>query len=195
MLILIRHPPTALNEEGRIRGQLDPPPSPEGLLVIRKTSGQFKGVKVEKIYSDDFKRTRAMAAAIAKVTGAKVIITPGLKTWDLGDFQGRKMDKAIEDEIATYMKTPSKVIPGGESFEAFAKRFIDFIRPLYNLDANIVLVTHGRPIMTAKAWDDADANEAPMDLSGDDLSPEPKVVEPGGIAIMGKNQPFKVIKF
>jgi len=193
MIILVRHPPTKLNKAGKVRGQLDPPVPPEGVQIAKDTARYFKGIAVDHIYTDSSKRTRLMADEIAKVTGADVTTTTGLATWNLGDFAGQRI-KDVAPAVEYYMmKTPSKAVPGGESFEVFAKRFIGFLLPFYHSTKTIVMVTHGRPIMTAKAWQEADGDDAPTDLAGDDLSPEPTGVNPGGVAIMAANRPFEVV--
>lgn len=194
MIILVRHPPTKLNETGKIRAQLDPPVPPEGRRIAEATAKQFAEVHVDHIYTDDTQRTRLMADLIAKETKAPVTVTSGLRTWNLGDFAGQNIDDVAKAIRAYMVKTPSKVVPGGESFEAFVKRFIRFFLPFYHSRKTVVMVTHGRPIMTAKSWQDADASDAPADLAGEDLSPEPTFVVPGGVAILGSDRPFEVIK-
>lgn len=194
MIILVRHPPTKLNENGKVRAQLDPPVPPEGREVAKATAAQFRRVKVDHIYTDNSKRTRLMADEIKAVTGAPVTVTDSLSTWNLGDFAGQDVD-AVAGDIVKYMtKAVSRPVPGGESFEKFAKRFLSFFLPFYHTKKTVVMVTHGRPIMTAKAWQDADGADAPVDLAGKDLSPEPKLVPPGGIALVSADRPFEVIK-
>lgn len=193
MIILVRHPPTKLNADGRVRAQLDPPVPPEGRAVAEATAKQFKGVKVDRIYTDSSKRTRLMADLIGKATGAPVTVTTALRTWNLGDFAGQKVED-VRKAIISHMKNVSKPVPGGESFEAWAKQLLRFVIPFYHTKKTIVMVTHGRDIMALKAWHEADGDEAPADLAGADLEPEPKIVPPGGIAILGDNKPFEVIK-
>lgn len=194
VIILVRHPPTKLNEQGKVRAQLDPPVPPEGVKVAKTTAAHFKGVKVDKIYADDTKRTRLMADEIAKVTGAPVVLTKKLRTWNLGNFAGQDVKK-VEAQIRRYMlKDFNKPVPGGESFQDFVGQLLQFVAPFWDTKKTVVFVTHGRDIMTLKAWDAADGADAPQDLAGDDLSPEPDVIEPGGIAIIGADQHFKVIK-
>jgi len=194
VIILVRHPPTKLNESGRVRAQLDPPVPPEGRRVAEKTASHFKGVKVDRIYADTTQRTELMAREIAKVTGAPVTLTPKLRTWNLGDFAGQKTAD-VEKSIDRYMtKDTSKAVPGGESFAAFVFNLLAFVKPFYDTKKTVVMVTHGRDIMTLKAWQDADGTEAPNDLAGEPLQAEPDILDPGGIAIFGADQPFKVVK-
>lgn len=193
MIILVRHPPTVLNADGRERGQLDPPLAKNGVAVIKRTAAQFKDVHVDKIFVDDTIRTRAMAAGISKVTGVPVTVTDKLRTWNLGKFAGEKTTD-VEKDVREYMlNKQSTPIPGGESFEAFATNYLKFLHPFYVGDKTVVFVTHGRVVMTSKAWQKADGDKAPMDLTGGDLSPSPDILDPGGIAIFSKTQPFKVI--
>lgn len=194
MIILVRHPPTKLNENGRVRAQLDPPVPPEGRRVAEKTASHFKGVKVDRIYADTTKRTELMAREIAKVTGAPVTLTPKLRTWNLGSFAGQKIDDVEKDIRRFLLKDFHKPVPKGESFQDFAMGLLRFVAPFYDTKRTVVFVTHGRDIMTLKAWQDADGSDAPNDLAGDDLKPEPDVLQPGGIAVFGANQPFKVVK-
>jgi broad specificity phosphatase PhoE len=193
VIILVRHPPSVLNDSGRVRAQLDPPLAPEGPEVVRKTASQFVDVKVDRIFTDNTIRTKAMAAGIAKVTKAPVTVTNALSTWNLGRFAGKKIESVAKEVEAFMVKTPSTSVPGGESFERFALRFIAFLTHYYSKEETVVFVTHGRPIMTAKAWQDADADRSPLDLAGQDLSPEPTLVETGGIVILSNAQPFKVV--
>lgn len=193
MIILVRHPPTKLNETGRIRAQLDPPVPPEGRQVAEATARQFRLVPVDHIYADTTIRTELLGKMIAKVTAAPLTLTPKLASWNLGDFAGKKIDDVAPAIKAYMLKTPGKAVPGGESFETFVRRFVGFMLPFYHSKKTVVFVTHGRPIMTAKAWQEADADDSPMDLAGEDLSPEPDLVAPGGIAIFGPDRPFAVI--
>jgi broad specificity phosphatase PhoE len=61
---------------------------------------------------------------LAKATGAQLIVTPGLRTWNVGRFAGQPVSKVKTalHELTKDGKTPA---PGGESHQAFLQRFLN----------------------------------------------------------------------
>ncbi len=96
------------------------------------------------------------------VTGAPLTIVPALRSWDLGELSGQPVASTTE-KIKAYMQTPDKAIPGGESWNTFVSRYLDFLEPHWKQPGYCALVTHGRNIMVARAWLNAGAEGQKLD--------------------------------
>ncbi len=87
-LFLVRHVTTVWNEEGRLQGHGDSPPSARGEREVAALQRAFQGHEVEAIYTSDLGRALRTAQAIAAVTGAPVRPDPRLRERDYGQLEG-----------------------------------------------------------------------------------------------------------
>ena len=176
-----RHGKTPHNDDGLYRGWSNDPEaqlSPEGRDDAREAGITLKsyGIDFPLIISDDLSRTTETKQIIADILGIKEQFTDKrLRTIDVGDFTGKSKDKY---PIKEYSNTPSKKIPGGESFAEFNRRmalaFADVLSIVEKVHKPIVVVGHG-------------ANVA---FLNNHLSPKPKekvqyegLVNPGGVLV------------
>jgi len=198
-IYFVRHPPTKFNSNGsdeRIRGHLDIPPTPEGIKLAAKLSNEFKptGVAgedgIDHIYSTNLDRGLVVAKMIKGKTGAPLTEMGALRPWNLGKFQGQLVSK-VKGDMNYYMSHPNEVVPGGESWNAFVKRYLPLLNKLWKTPGNHAIVTHIRNIMVAKAWIDAGAKGVELDSS--DLKVDPKSVPPASIVEVGPDEPWHII--
>ena len=99
--------------------------------------------------------------------GAKKLVQD-LRPWHLGDFEGQS-SATVAPLMDQYVKTPNKVLPNGESFSTFKKRYLDFFRiQLDNIKTGeqLMLVTHYRDFKLTEAWLAANGNK---ETTSDDI--------------------------
>jgi broad specificity phosphatase PhoE len=155
MLIFVRHAPTAHNSsdpsKDRIRAQLALAPTLEGRQIAADTGERFRGIPLAEVYSSDRPAAEIVGHEISHSTGAPLTLTPALRSWDLGELAGQPTATTIE-RIKQYMRTPDTRVPGGESWNQFVDRYLDFLVPHWQQPGYCALVTHGRNILVARAW-------------------------------------------
>ena len=160
-ILVVRHAKTALNNDtdkthDKIRGWIDVPLDAEGRKQAAEVAQQFKGIDVAEIWTSDLSRAVDTAQEIAKVTGAPLHKTVGLRPWNLGILQGKESAKAakyLEDFVTD---DASKPVPEGESFNSFKARMIDTVNQIVEkfkrVHKSIVIVTHYRDVKLLEAW-------------------------------------------
>lgn len=157
-IYLIRHGATALNGESggtdRIRGWKNVPLSAKGREEVKELAGKLKNSGLEVLVSSPLERAHDTANAIAKTTGAHVLLSAKLKPWDVGEFTGHESSVIHPKLVEFAVKKPEKKIPGGESFDEFKDRIFSGLREhLHKHDgAELGLVTHHRVERLINAW-------------------------------------------
>src|SRR5260370_1268713 len=96
-LWIVRHARTALNKGGssveRVRGWKDVPLDATGRAEARRIGAGFGEIPIHLIMTSDLSRAEATAKEIQRATGAKLVVTPGLRPWNMGDFEGQPYAK------------------------------------------------------------------------------------------------------
>lgn len=181
-VILVRHGHTDLNNtdksEDRIRGWKDIPLNDEGREDAEKAAKKLKDVKIDQIFSSDLSRAKETAEIINKDHNVSIIATMALRPWNLGEYQGQITDKVI-DQINEHIENPTEVVPGGESFQEFNKRYIGMLDKIIKQaiqSKEIILVsTHLRNLKLADGWVQngmpADHSVDPEVIITDEFSP------------------------
>ncbi len=157
---LFRHGKTRLNTDGEspdlIRGWMDVPLDEQGRQQAEKLGPLGKTLDIKAVYSSDLQRAKATADAIAEDAGLSVEPTQDLRPWNLGEFQGKSAKDAAPELMHYATETPGQNVPGGESFEDYANRFLPFLMNAmdgHEKDGkNVALVTHYRNCKLAEAW-------------------------------------------
>lgn len=163
-MYLVRHAPTQANSGTQvIRGQMDVPVDAEGEEIADLRARRFLDLPVRQIRTADDLRTKRMAEAIHRYTGAPIDSDDRLNSWDLGNFQGSVVTPALKAQIFRYMTiNAQKSVPGGESYTMFLTRLLPYIREAAD-DEELVCVTHFHCIRAAGAWDAAGRNGLTQD--------------------------------
>jgi probable phosphoglycerate mutase len=121
-LYLVRHgesniPPDAI--------QHDYPLSPLGVAQARRLGERFRGMRIDRLITTPFQRTRQTAAAVAETTGVPLIEEPGLGAIDAGEMHTTPYSRRKE-RWPEFFKNPSPLMDyapfGGESAQAFFER-------------------------------------------------------------------------
>jgi len=195
-ILLVRHGKTAYNLGGvghdRIRGHTDVPLDPEGWREAHALGIRLQGEPLTAVLTSDLSRAADTADAIAaQHPGLQARRVPDLRSWNLGDLEGRLASGAVVRRIEALVHHPDETPPGGgETFRAFAARVAGVLDGLTN-EADpgdrIAVVTHARDIQLLEKWLEAGGD---LDrLHGDfaeALATEPDTVRPGGFVRLMK---------
>ena len=152
-LILVRHGKTALNSRDdaeRLRGWMEVPLDPQGLMEAQVTSLRISAHPIEQIYSSDLHRAKQTADAVVQATGAPIVHTSDLRPWNVGSLAGQ----LVQDILPTLLELEedvTKCVPDGESFLQFYERYSRKLAELLELASRstmcIVAVTHVRNLL------------------------------------------------
>lgn len=165
-IIFLRHPQTAFNMEPvRLRGGLDVPLSPTGFAQIPLICENLKAEHpdIKQIYSSPLERASILATTIAHEFNLKVKKLDGLKSWDYGVLNGRKVCDVVD--VLKQMSTGAGRLlapKDGESMNDFLIRLgpgtVD--KPgaikdiIYNApeEGCVLVVSHLQNIMIGTHW-------------------------------------------
>jgi probable phosphoglycerate mutase len=153
-LILVRHGETALTTQGRYSGRGDVPLSEQGEAQAMAAGGRVAGIArdVAAVVTSPLSRcTRTAELIAAEVGGVDVTVMPDLIECDFGEWEGLTFAEAQERDPAAmqaWLDSPRVAPPGGESFEAVARRVqaaIGTVLRSYPSEV-VVVVSHVSPI-------------------------------------------------
>ena len=152
--VLVRHGEATANVEnwvasGSETGKFVSKLTPKGEKQIAKLAQELKKKKIDVIYASPYKRTQETATAIARATGARVIVDERLSEIDLGTFNHKQM----KESAAFYEKmSPQEYFTaapeGGESRNDVRARVYAFLRQINEAHngETIAVVSHGDPL-------------------------------------------------
>jgi ribonuclease H / adenosylcobalamin/alpha-ribazole phosphatase len=177
-LILVRHGETALTQEGRYSGRGDPALTDEGQAQAMAAAGRVAGLSrdVTAILTSPLRRCVRTAELIsAEVGGVPVTVLEDLIECDFGRWEGLTFGEVQERwprELQAWLSSTSVAPPGGESFQAVAKRVRGALDTVVKSHAGgvVVLVSHVTPIKLilrdALAASDAFLHRLYLDAAG-----------------------------
>jgi broad specificity phosphatase PhoE len=158
-LYFVRHGDTELNDECRQRGWSPVSLNQDGREQAKKAADSVKDVGITHIVASDLPRAKQTANIIGNKLGITPEFHPGLRTWDLGDFTGKK-DSEVGDQIKSYTQEKAdERIPGSsESFNEFKDRILGTTSEIVNShpeDHKVLMVSHNSPERVLNAWTEA----------------------------------------
>ena len=153
-LILVRHGETALTKEGRYSGRGDVPLSDEGQAQAMAAGGRVAGIArdIAAVVTSPLGRCVRTAEIIAaELGGVDVTVLPDLIECDFGEWEGLTFAEAQRRwpaELSAWLDSPRVAPPGGESFEAVAKRARAAVGTVLRAypGSVVVMVSHVSPI-------------------------------------------------
>jgi broad specificity phosphatase PhoE/ribonuclease HI len=153
-IILVRHGETALTRHGRYSGRGDVPLSEQGEAQAMAAAGRVAGIArdVAAVVTSPLARCVRTAELIAaELGGADVTVLPDLIECDFGEWEGLTFAEAQERSpaaMSAWLESPKVAPPGGESFEAVAKRARAALETVLRAYPNgvVVMVSHVSPI-------------------------------------------------
>ena len=118
-VLLIRPGSTDLDEQGRIKGTLDVPLSPQGAEQVAKAVDELSNVEISAIYSSPAICCHQTATALAHQRRIKVKRVDGLHNLDHGLWHGKLIEEVRQNQPKVYrqwQENPEALCPpDGES--------------------------------------------------------------------------------
>ncbi|MDI6098109.1 bifunctional RNase H/acid phosphatase [Actinoplanes sp. NEAU-A12] len=153
-IILVRHGATPLTSQGRYSGRGDVPLTDEGEAQAMAAAGRVAGIsrEVAAVLSSPLSRCVRTAELIAaEAGGLPVTIMNDLIECDFGEWEARTFAEVQERwpaEMSAWLASTSVAPPGGESFQAVAKRVRGAMATVLSAYPGkvVVLVSHVSPI-------------------------------------------------
>jgi broad specificity phosphatase PhoE len=185
-ILICRHGKTQQNQEHGtpgdvVRGQSNFPMTPEGVAEAKNRAEMLKGARISELYSSPLNRAIVTAREIGKPYGLKPRKKKELLPWDMGEFTG--MSATVAKPLLRKYAEEHPMVPvrGGESFVAWKKRLLGWIRKLMQhvegREVTVCCVTHSRCIKLLEGWIKMGTDNPKIDF---DLEFKDDT-EPGGI--------------
>ena len=93
--LLVRHGQTALNAAGQLRGRLDPTLDEVGLAEVDRLAHALTAYRPALIVCSPVRRAAQTAAAIARATGAGILMDGDLVDRDYGQWAGHTREEVV----------------------------------------------------------------------------------------------------
>lgn len=149
-IIAVRHGQTVSNKSGILQGHLDIPLDEVGLQQAQAIALRLKNRHFDVAYSSDLSRAMVTGEKILEFhPDLKLIPSPELREWNLGELQGQKYSDLIVKypEVMKAFQSPTGnlQIPGGESLDDFQLRIANFMNKTAseNIGKRVLLISHG----------------------------------------------------
>jgi probable phosphoglycerate mutase len=190
-VILARHG-DALNTKGKFHGMNDEPMTSAGRSEIYQLATRLKPYEPLTIVYSPLKRTTESAKILAEELGIPAHPSQKLYPLDLGNFVGKPVNERTTEQVRFYLAHPFATVPGGESVEDWAARYLPIFERYLASRSNetVLFMTHGRNIVLSRAYM-KDGGAAPA-FDKEELVDNTDATEHGGFAIAHGNR-FRVV--
>ena len=144
-LFLVRHGQTHAN----VVRQLDTAVpgldlTDEGRAQARALADRLGAEDLGAIYTSDLVRTQQTAAPLAEMLGLEMVVLPGLREIQAGDYEMSTDWQPYIDAVIRWREDPEHTIPGGDSGARFLARYDEAIaRIASDGHGSAVAVSHG----------------------------------------------------
>jgi probable phosphoglycerate mutase len=144
-LFLVRHGQTHAN----VSRQLDTAApgldlTDEGRAQAVALASRLGGEDLGAIYTSDLVRTQQTAAPLAGLLGLTMVVLPGLREIQAGEYEMSTDWQPYIDAVVRWRDDPSHAIPGGDSGVGFMTRYDAAIRRIAaDGHESAVAVSHG----------------------------------------------------
>lgn len=181
-LLLVRHGQSTWNALGRWQGWADPPLSDLGEIQARDAAEHLRGAGLTQVVASDLQRARRTAEIMSTALGlGEVHVEPAFRERDVGEFSGLTRAEIEERWPGILTKVPYADPPGGEPWEALARRVKEALTgTAIRFAGEVVLVaTHGGVIRTLERMFEVPVPAATPNLGGRWFDVDGKTVVPG----------------
>ncbi len=144
-LFLVRHGQTHAN----VSRQLDTAVpgldlTEEGRAQAVVLAARLAGEDLGAIYTSDLVRAQQTAAPLAELLGLTIVVLPGLREIQAGDYEMSTDWKPYIDAVVRWRDDPAHAIPGGDSGVGFMTRYDAAIQRIAgDGHESAVAVSHG----------------------------------------------------
>jgi len=142
--LIVRHPETTANAEGRYIGRGDTPYTELGTRQARLLVAEIVRWRPDRIFTSPLRRTAEVAEEAARVLGASIVADERLTELDFGQAEGLTLGEVEAAGIVfDFHNEQSPVAPGGESRADIFQRSKLFSLEQEALGGRFAVVTHG----------------------------------------------------
>ncbi|HEY7462795.1 MAG TPA: histidine phosphatase family protein [Gemmatimonadota bacterium] len=148
-LLLLRHPETDWNREGRWQGHSDPPVNARGRAQMAEALASLPPERWAAIYTSDLLRARETADWLGARLDLRPRVSPTLRERRMGDWEGLTPEEARAASPDAYPRVEAdpwrEPPPGGESFAELLARVAPELERIASRHAGeaVLVVTHG----------------------------------------------------
>lgn len=143
-IMLVRHPETTANVEGRWVGRGDTPLTEVGTDQARRLVAEIAGWDPAAIYSSPLPRALDVARSVASQSSLSVTIDDRLTELDFGLAEGLTYEETLAQGIQFDFKNlDAPVAPEGESRRDILERTGEALSQILESSSRAVVVTHG----------------------------------------------------
>ncbi len=143
-ILLVRHPETEANVDGRFIGRGDASFTERGEAQARLLVDAIVAFGPDAVWTSPLRRTRVVADAAAEQLGSTPVVDARFSELDFGTAEGLTYEQTVESGVTfDFTSEDVPVAPGGESrrdiYERVAEALADIVRP----GERVAIVTHG----------------------------------------------------
>ncbi|MDZ4180467.1 MAG: histidine phosphatase family protein [Coriobacteriia bacterium] len=144
-IVLVRHPETSANVEGRYVGRGDASLTPRGIEQIPLLVAAIQTFDPEAIHTSPLARTRTVADTAAALLGVPEVVDDRLTELDFGLAEGLTFEETRSRGITFEFKSEDRpVAPEGESRLDIMRRTAEVLDEIVAGErARVAIVTHG----------------------------------------------------
>lgn len=143
-ILLVRHPETVANVDGRFVGRGDVPFTALGTRQLRRIPAKIAAFRPDVVLSSPLRRARVLAERAAHSAGVDLKIDDRLMELDFGAAEGMTFEEiAAAGMVFDYRNFHAPVAPGGESRAQIQARAAAVCNQLVATPGRYAVVTHG----------------------------------------------------
>lgn len=143
-ILLVRHPETVANTEGRLVGRGHSPFTHEGRRQLHRVPKKIAAFQPTTVWSSPLERALRLAKRAAVIAKAPVVVDARLVELDFGDAEGFTFEEVSEAGLSfNYRSREEPVAPGGESRGQIERRAAEFADEIVARGGRHAIVTHG----------------------------------------------------
>jgi broad specificity phosphatase PhoE len=143
-LLLVRHPETTANVDGRFVGRGQAPLTVEGHRQRRRLVPKVAAFRPDVVWTSPLDRALAVSRPSARRAGVPLMVDDRLLELDFGAAEGMTIEQVRRAGLAfNYRNANEPVAPGGESRAQIEGRAAAFCDELLAAGGRHAIVTHG----------------------------------------------------
>lgn len=143
-ILLVRHPETVANIDGRFVGRGNADFTDEGLRQLERVPARIAAFAPDALWSSPLERALVLAQRAEKASGARLHIDERLVELDFGDAEGMTFEEIVAAGMPfNYRDVDQPVAPNGESRAQIEARSARFCDELVSTGGRHAVVTHG----------------------------------------------------
>lgn len=143
-LLLVRHPETLANIEGRFVGRGDSPFTEEGTRQLTRLPEAIAAFRPDVVWSSPLERARVVAERACECAACPLVVDERLIELDFGQAEGLTFEEVERAGITFDYRTRARpVAPGGESRAEIEARTAGVVADILRSPGRHAVVTHG----------------------------------------------------